>query len=115
NQVLREQITGVRVIRAFVREDYESSRFEEAHYDLTAPSLRVNRLFVIAFPAVLAVMNITTVAILWFGGHLVESGQVSIGTRTAFRQYALHILFALMMAIALAVLVPRAEASAGRL
>jgi len=115
NQVLREQITGVRVIRAFVREDYESSRFEEANYDLTATSLRVNRLFVIAFPAVLAVMNLTTVAILWFGGHLVDSGQLSIGNLTAFMQYALQILFSLMMAIALVVLVPRAEASAGRL
>jgi ATP-binding cassette, subfamily B, multidrug efflux pump len=115
NQVLREQITGVRVIRAFVREDYESSRFEEANYDLTATSLRVNRLFVIAFPAVLAVMNMTTVAILWFGGHLVDSGQLSIGNLTAFMQYALQILFSLMMAIALVVLVPRAEASAGRL
>jgi ATP-binding cassette, subfamily B, multidrug efflux pump len=115
NQVLREQITGVRVIRAFVREDYESSRFEEANYDLTATSLKVNRLFVIAFPAVLAVMNLTTVAILWFGGHLVDSGQLSIGNLTAFMQYALQILFSLMMAIALVVLVPRAEASAGRL
>ena len=115
NQVMREQITGVRVIRAFVREDYESARFEEANYDLTATALRVNRLFVIAFPAVLAVMNITTVAILWFGGHLVDSGQLSIGNLTAFMQYALQILFSLMFAIALVVLVPRAEASAGRL
>jgi len=115
NQVLREQITGVRVIRAFVREEYESSRFEETNADLTATTLRVNRLFVIAFPAVLAVMNLTTVAILWFGGHLVDSGQLSIGNLTAFMQYALQILFSLMMAIALVVLVPRAEASAGRL
>jgi ATP-binding cassette subfamily B multidrug efflux pump len=115
NQVMREQITGVRVIRAFVREDYESARFEEANADLTATALRVNRLFVIAFPAVLAVMNLTTVAILWFGGHLVDSGQLSIGNLTAFMQYALQILFSLMMAIALVVLVPRAEASAGRL
>jgi len=115
NQVLREQITGVRVIRAFVREDYESERFEAANYDLTATSLRVNRLFVIAFPAVLAVMNLTTVAILWFGGHLVDTGQLSIGNLTAFMQYALQILLSLMFAIALVVLVPRAEASAGRL
>jgi ATP-binding cassette subfamily B protein len=115
NQVMREQITGVRVIRAFVREDYESDRFEEANYDLMSTSLRVNRLFVIAFPAVLAVMNITTVAILWFGGHLVDSGQLSIGNLVAFMQYALQILFSLMFAIALVVLVPRAEASAGRL
>jgi ATP-binding cassette, subfamily B, multidrug efflux pump len=115
NQVMREQITGVRVIRAFVREDHERDRFEEANYDLMATSLQVNRLFVIAFPAVLAVMNITTVAILWFGGHLVDSGQLSIGNLVAFMQYALQILFSLMFAIALVVLVPRAEASAGRL
>ena len=115
NQVMREQITGVRVIRAFIREDFESSRFEEANYDLTATALRVNRLFAIAFPSVLLVMNLTTIAILWFGGHLVDSGQLSIGNLTAFMQYALQILFALMMAIALVILVPRAEASAGRL
>ena len=115
NQVLREQITGVRVIRAFIREDFETRRFEEANYDLTATALRVNRLFAVAFPAVLLVMNLTTIAILWFGGHLVDSGQLSIGNLTAFMQYALQILFALMMAIALVVLVPRAEASAGRL
>jgi len=115
NQVLREQITGVRVIRAFIREDLETRRFEEANYALTATALRVNRLFAIAFPAVLLVMNVTTIAILWFGGHLVDSGQLSIGNLTAFMQYALQILFALMMAIALVVLVPRAEASAGRL
>jgi ATP-binding cassette subfamily B multidrug efflux pump len=115
NQVMREQITGVRVIRAFIREDFESSRFEEANYDLTATALRVNRLFAIAFPSVLLVMNLTTIAILWFGGHLVDGGQLSIGNLTAFMQYALQILFALMMAIALVILVPRAEASAGRL
>lgn len=115
NQVMREQIMGVRVIRAFVREEHEAGRFEEANYDLTATALTVNRLFVIAFPAVLAVMNLTTVAILWFGGHLVDSGQVPIGNLTAFMQYILQILMSLMMAIALVILVPRAEASAGRL
>jgi ATP-binding cassette, subfamily B, multidrug efflux pump len=115
NQVLREQIMGVRVIRAFIRDGYEARRFEEANYDLTSTALRVNRLFVIAFPAVLAVMNLTTVAILWFGGHLVDSGQVPIGNLTAFMQYILQILMSLMMAIALVILVPRAEASAARL
>ena len=83
----------MRVIRAFVREDFETSRFQEVNYDLTATSLRVNRLFVIAFPAVLAVMNLTTVAILWLD-HVVDSGQLSIGNLTAFMQYALQILFA---------------------
>ena len=115
NQVLREQIMGVRVIRAFIRDDFEARRFEEANEDLTSTALRVNRLFVIAFPAVLAVMNLTTVAILWFGGHLVDSGQVPIGNLTAFMQYILQILMSLMMAIALVILVPRAEASAARL
>jgi len=115
NQVMREQIMGVRVIRAFIREDLENRRFEEANYDLTSTALRVNRIFVIAFPAVLLVMNVTTVAILWFGGHLVDSGSMPIGNMTAFLQYIMQILMSLMMAIALVILVPRAEASSARL
>ena len=108
NQVLREQIMGVRVIRAFIRAGYEDRRFEQANYDLTSVEI-------VAFPAVLAVMNLTTVAILWFGGHLVDSGQMPIGNMTAFLQYILQILMSLMMAIALVILVPRAEASSARL
>jgi len=115
NQVMREQIMGVRVIRAFIRDDFENRRFEEANYDLTSTALRVNRIFVIAFPAVLLVMNLTTVAILWFGGHLVDSGSMPIGNMTAFLQYIMQILMSLMMAIALVILVPRAEASSARL
>ncbi len=115
NQVLREQIMGVRVIRAFIRKDHENRRFEEANYDLTSTALRVNRIFVVAFPAVLAVMNLTTVAVLWFGGHLVDSGQMPIGNMTAFLMYIMQILMSLMMAIAMVILVPRAEASAARL
>ena len=115
NGVMREQIMGVRVIRAFNREEHESRRFEETNYDLTSTALTVNRLFVILFPAVLAVLNLTTVAILWFGSHLVDSGQLSIGNLTAFMQYILQILFSLMFGIALIILVPRAEASAARL
>src|SRR5215472_3434420 len=115
NQVMREQIMGVRVIRAFIREDAEARRFEAANYDLTSTALRVNRIFVIAFPAVLLVMNLTTVAILWFGGHLVDSGEMPIGNLTAFLQYIMQILMSLMMAIAMVILVPRAEASAARL
>ena len=92
NQVLREQITGVRVIRAFIRTDYEQQRFETANADLTATALRVNRIFVVAFPALMAVMNLTSVAVLWFGGHLVDSGQMPIGNLTAFMQYILQIL-----------------------
>ncbi|HXC79519.1 MAG TPA: ABC transporter ATP-binding protein [Candidatus Acidoferrum sp.] len=115
NQVLREQIMGVRVIRAFNRTDYERERFETANADLTSTALRVNRIFVVAFPALMAVMNLTSVAVLWFGGHLVDNGSMSIGNLTAFMMYIIQILFSVMMAVAMVILVPRAEASAGRI
>ena len=115
NQVLREQITGIRVIRAFVRTGYEQQRFELANADLTETSLQVNRIFVIAFPALMALMNLTTVAVLWFGGHLVDSGSMPIGNVTAFLMYIMQILMSVMMAVAMVILVPRAEASAARL
>jgi ATP-binding cassette, subfamily B, multidrug efflux pump len=115
NQVLREQIMGVRVIRAFNRTDYERARFETANADLTATALRVNRIFVVAFPALMAVMNLTTVAVLWFGGHLVDNGSMSIGNLTAFMMYMIQVLFSVMMAVAMVILVPRAEASAARI
>jgi ATP-binding cassette subfamily B multidrug efflux pump len=115
NQVLREQIMGVRVIRAFIRTGYEQGRFETANADLTSTALRVNRIFVLAFPALMVVMNLTTVAVLWFGGHLVDSGQMPIGNLTAFLMYILQILMSVMMAIAMVILVPRAEASAARI
>jgi len=115
NQVLREQIMGVRVIRAFNRTDYERARFETANADLTTTALRVNRIFVVAFPALMAVMNLTSVAVLWFGGHLVDNGSMSIGNLTAFMMYMIQILFSVMMAVAMVILVPRAEASAARI
>src|ERR1051326_1513750 len=115
NQVLREQIMGVRVIRAFRRTDYESDRFEAANADLTMTALRVNRLFVIAFPSIMALMQLSTVAILWFGGHLVDSGDMPIGNVTAFLMYVMQILMSVMMAVAMVILVPRAEASASRI
>jgi ATP-binding cassette subfamily B protein len=115
NRVLREQIMGVRVIRAFNRTDYEQTRFEDANADLTSTALRVNRIFVVAFPALMAVMNLTSVAVLWFGGHLVDNGSMSIGNLTAFMMYIIQILFSVMMAVAMVILVPRAEASAGRI
>src|SRR2546421_2101808 len=115
NQVMREQITGVRVIRAFNRTPFEQARFETANADLTDISLRVNRIFVLAFPALMAVMNLTTVAVLWFGGHLVDSGQMPIGNLTAFLMYIMQILMSVLMAVALVILVPRAEASAARI
>jgi ATP-binding cassette subfamily B protein len=115
NQVLREQIMGVRVIRAFNRTDFEQERFEQANADLTSTALRVNRIFVVAFPALMAVMNLTTVAVLWFGARLVDNGSMSIGNLTAFMMYMIQVLFSVMMAIAMVILVPRAEASAARI
>ena len=114
-QVMREQITGVRVVRAFRRGDTERVRFEEANADLTATQLRVNRVFASAFPALLAIMNLSTVAILWFGAALVDSGDMPIGNLTAFLQYIMQILFAVMTATFMVILVPRAEASSQRI
>src|SRR5438477_4060912 len=99
NQVLREQIMGVRVIRAFIRADFESRRFNEANYDLTSTALRVNRIFVLAFPAVMAVTNLTTVAILWCGGHHVHSGEMPIGNLTPVHTSIMQILMSLMIAM----------------
>ena len=115
NQVLREQITGIRVIRAFVRTSYEQQRFETANADLTSTALRVNRIFVLAMPALMGIMNVSTVAVLWFGGQLVDSGQMPIGNLTAFLMYIMQILVAVMMAVAMVILIPRAEASATRI
>jgi ATP-binding cassette subfamily B multidrug efflux pump len=115
NQVLREQIMGVRVIRAFIRNGYEQQRFETANADLTSTALRVNRLFVLAFPALMGVMNLTTVAVLWFGAGLINNGSMPIGNLTAFLMYILQILMSVMMAVAMVILVPRAEASAARI
>ncbi|HYR94622.1 MAG TPA: ABC transporter ATP-binding protein [Methylomirabilota bacterium] len=114
-QVMREQISGVRVVRAFRRGETERVRFEEANADLTATQLRVNRIFASAFPALLAIMNLSTVAILWFGASLVDSGDMPIGNLTAFLQYIMQILFAVMTATFMVILVPRAEASSQRI
>ena len=115
NQVVREQITGVRVIRAFVRCDYEERRFATANADLTSTGLRVNHIFVLAMPALMGIMNLSSVAVLWFGGHLVDSGQMPIGNITAFLAYILQILMSVLMAVMMVILVPRAEASAERI
>jgi ATP-binding cassette subfamily B protein len=114
-QVLREQITGVRVVRAFIRGESERARFEVANADLTDTSLRVNRIFALAFPSLLAIMNLSTVAILWFGAGLVDRGDMPIGNLTAFLQYIMQILFAVMTAVFMVILIPRAEASAQRI
>jgi len=115
NLVLREQITGVRVIRAFVRTGYERKRFADANADLTATGLRVNRMFALALPSLMGVLNLSSVAVIWFGGHLIDSGQMPIGNLVAFLSYILQILMAVMMAVMVVILVPRAVASAERI
>ena len=114
NQVLREQITGVRVIRAFVRTNPERRRFGEANDDLTRTSLRVNRIFAVVMPAVMVILNLSSVAVLWFGGHLVNDGSMPIGNLTAFLTYISQILISVMMAVMVVILLPRAVASAER-
>jgi len=114
NQVLREQITGVRVIRAFVRGEAESRRFADANASLTGTALRVNRIFSLALPALRAIMNLSSVAVRWFGGRLVSEGSIPIGNLTAFLTYILQILVSVMMAVMMVILIPRAVASAER-
>jgi len=115
NQVLREQITGVRVIRAFVRDTQERNRFSVANYELFEVQLGVGRLTALMFPLVLLVVNVSSVAVLWFGGHLIDSGTMQIGSLTAFLSYLVQILMAVMMATFMFVLVPRAEVSSERI
>ena len=115
NQVLREQITGVRVIRAFIRTRHEEERFRGANSDLTATALRVNRIFALAMPSLMGIMNLSSVAVLWFGGHLVDAGQMPIGNLTAYLSYIVQILFSVLMAVMMVILVPRAAASAARI
>ncbi|MBF5002106.1 ABC transporter ATP-binding protein [Nocardia sp. BSTN01] len=115
NRVLREQITGIRVVRAFVRERYESQRFGVANDELTSASLFVGRLAALMFPAVMLISNVTTVAVIWFGGHAIDSGSMQIGSLTALLSYIMQILMAVMMASFLAMIAPRAAVSAERI
>ncbi|MFB9926225.1 ABC transporter ATP-binding protein [Amycolatopsis halotolerans] len=114
NQVLREQIMGIRVIRAFVRDKHERERFGRANDELFTVSLRVGRLMSLMFPTVMLVVNVSSVAVLWFGGQRVDSGAMQIGALTAFLAYLLQILMAVMMATFMFMMVPRAEVSAER-
>jgi ATP-binding cassette subfamily B multidrug efflux pump len=115
NDVLRENLTGIRVIRAFVKTDHEQERFERANVDLTEVTLRVTRLFALMMPSLMLVFNLSSVAIIWFGGHLVDDGQMQIGDLTAFLAYIMQILFSVMMAVMLMMMIPRASASAERI
>ncbi|MFE0026917.1 ABC transporter ATP-binding protein [Amycolatopsis sp. NPDC059021] len=115
NQVLREQIMGIRVIRAFVRDTHERERFAKANDDLLTVSLRVGRLMALMFPIVMLVMNASSVAVLWFGGQRIDSGSMQVGALTAFLSYLMQILMAVMMATFMFMMVPRAEVSAERI
>ena len=115
NSVMREQIMGIRVVRAFVRERHETARFEGANAELTDTSVRIGRLFVIMGPAITVVLHLATAAVLWFGGHRVDAGLVQVGALTAFMQYLLQILMAVMMGTFMFMMFPRAIISARRI
>ncbi len=114
NQVTRENLAGIRVVRAFVRTRHEEQRFAAANADLTGTTLRVNRLFALMFPSLMLILNTSSVAVLWFGARLIDAGTMPIGNLTAFLSYIMQILFAVMMAMMMVVMVPRAAASAER-
>ena len=115
NRVLRERLTGVRVIRAFNRVPFEQKRFTAANADLTATAIRVNRIMAVLMPVVLLVMNLTTIAIIWFGGIRIDNGDMQVGALMAFIQYVMQIMFSLLMVTMLFVMVPRAQVSAVRI
>jgi ATP-binding cassette subfamily B protein len=115
NEVLREQIIGIRVVRAFVREPYETDRFGQANKELTDVSLKIGALFVLMFPAIGMILHLSTAAVLWFGGQRVDSGDMQVGSLTAFLQYLLQILMAVMMGTFMAMMIPRASVCADRI
>ncbi|MEV7663449.1 ABC transporter ATP-binding protein [Paenarthrobacter sp. NPDC089316] len=115
NRVLREQLTGIRVVRAFVREDMETSRFGKANDDVTDVALRAGRLMALMFPVVMLVMNVSSVAVIWFGSFRIEDGSMQVGTLIAFLSYLMQILMSVMMATFMAVMIPRASVSADRI
>ncbi|WP_371659790.1 ABC transporter ATP-binding protein [Streptomyces sp. NBC_00280] len=115
NRVLREQITGNRVIRAFVRDEYEKDRFGKANHELTEVSLGTGRLLALMFPIVMTVVNVSSIAVVWFGAHRIDSGGMEIGALTAFLAYLMQIVMSVMMATFMFMMVPRAEVCAERI
>jgi ATP-binding cassette subfamily B multidrug efflux pump len=115
NRVLREQATGIRVLRAFVREPYETQRFATANAELTDVSLTVGRWMAAMFPLVMLILNVSSVAVLWFGGMRIEAGAMQIGSLTAFLTYLIQILMSVMMASMMFVMIPRAAVSSERI
>ncbi|MEW1921056.1 ABC transporter ATP-binding protein [Pseudarthrobacter oxydans] len=115
NRVLREQLTGIRVVRAFVREDIETGRFARANEDVTDTALRAGRLMALAFPVVMLVLNVSSVAVIWFGSFRIQDGSMQVGTLIAFLSYLIQILMSVMMATFMAVMIPRAAVSGDRI
>jgi len=115
NRLLREQITGVRVVRAFVRERHETARFAAANEDLTDVSIRAGRWLAGMFPTVMLVASVASVAVLWFGGHRVESGQMEVGELTAYLSYLMQIVMSVMMATFMMMMIPRSAVCADRI
>ncbi|KAF2415874.1 ABC transporter ATP-binding protein [Microbacterium sp. B35-30] len=115
NRIMREQLTGIRVIRAFVREPIEEERFREANTEIMVVGRKVGSLFVVLFPAVMLILNVTVIGVIWFGGMQVDSGEIQIGTLFAFMQYAMIILSGVMMASFMTLMIPRAAVSAERI
>lgn len=115
NSVLREQIMGIRVVRAFVREPFEEGRYRVANENITRISVKVGNVFVLMFPVIMMVLHLATAAVLWFGGHRVDAGVVEVGALTAFLQYLLQILIAVMMGVFMVMMIPRAVVCAERI
>ncbi|MEU7693512.1 ABC transporter ATP-binding protein/permease [Microbispora hainanensis] len=115
NQVLREQLSGIRVVRAFVREREETRRFATANDELTGTALRVGRLTALIFPTVMLILNASSVAVLWFGAARVDSGEMQVGALTAFLMYLMQILMSMMMATFISIMIPRAAVCAERI
>jgi ATP-binding cassette, subfamily B, multidrug efflux pump len=115
NRILREQITGIRVVRAFVREPVETRRFDGANQELTDVATAAGRLFALIFPIVMLILNVSTVAVLWFGAQRIDAGEMQIGALTAFLSYLVQILMSVMMATLMSTLIPRAAVCADRI
>ncbi|MFF0343051.1 ABC transporter ATP-binding protein [Kribbella sp. NPDC004875] len=115
NRVLREQISGIRVVRAFVREPHEVERFGEANQNLTDTAIRAGRLMALVFPTVMLILNVSSVAVLWFGASRIENGTMEVGALTAFLSYLIQILFSVMMGVFVMIMVPRASVCADRI
>src|SRR5690606_12392604 len=115
NRIMREQIGGIRVIRDIVRDEHERRRCAAANDELMAVALGAGRVMALVFPSVMLVMNLSGVGVVWFGGLRVEAGQMQVGSMVAFLAYIMQILVAVMMAVMMFMVVPRAEVSAGRI